>query len=266
MNKEDLIWKALSDPARRKLLDALRSGPKTTGDLCRPFRTSRYAVMKHLTVLEAAGLVLVRREGRERWNHLNAVPLRRIYEKWVSPFQSHWSEKLLRLEAHLEDDEGGDVTTRTKTLDEWGVARIELEIAIRGTSERVWKALIEETSLWWNRDFYTSPSARGFVIEPHLGGRAYEDWGNGAGQVWYTVVGLEPGVSLRLLGHLSPAFGGPATTQLELRLKGSEEGTTLQLSDTIYGRVDEKKTAETRDGWSTLFDEGLRAWVESRTA
>jgi hypothetical protein len=87
-----------------------------------------------------------------------------------------------------------------------------------------------------------------------------------AGQVWYTVVGLEPGVSLRLLGHLSPAFGGPATTQLELRLKGSEEGTTLQLSDTIYGRVDEKKTAETRDGWSTLFDEGLRAWVESRTA
>src|SRR2546426_761327 len=67
------VWKALADPTRRAILDALRKGPRTTGDLCGRFDVTRFAVMKHLAVLEDAGLVLARRQGRERWNHLNAA-------------------------------------------------------------------------------------------------------------------------------------------------------------------------------------------------
>ncbi len=81
----DPIWKALADPTRRRILDLLKDQPRTTGDLSNAFSLSRFAVMKHLGILEAAGLVAVRRQGRERWNHLNAIPLRRIYEHYIDP-------------------------------------------------------------------------------------------------------------------------------------------------------------------------------------
>ena len=69
------IWKALSDPTRRRILDLLKERPRTTGELCDAFEElSRFAVMKHLAVLEGAELVIVRPHGRERWNHLNTVP------------------------------------------------------------------------------------------------------------------------------------------------------------------------------------------------
>lgn len=109
------VWKALSDPTRRRLLDALRAGPQTTGALCARFpQLARVTVIKHLGVLEAADLVVVRAKGRERWNHLNAVPIQRIYERWIGPFEAHWASALLRLKAHVEaepappaPDEGG---------------------------------------------------------------------------------------------------------------------------------------------------------------
>ena len=82
------IWKALGSPHRRALLDALKDGPKTTSALCAVLpRLSRYAVMQHLGVLERAGVVLVRREGRERWNELNAVPIQRELERWLNGLQ-----------------------------------------------------------------------------------------------------------------------------------------------------------------------------------
>src|SRR5579875_1326896 len=93
----DAVWKALADPTRRRILDLLKDRPRTTGDLCTAFSLSRFAVMKHLGVLEDAGLVVVRRNGRERWNHLNAVPLRRIYEHYIDPVSDHLATSLLRL-------------------------------------------------------------------------------------------------------------------------------------------------------------------------
>jgi len=58
--------------------------------------------MKHLAILERAGLVVVRREGRQRWNHLNAVPIRQIYERWISGYQGLWATSLLKLKRHVE--------------------------------------------------------------------------------------------------------------------------------------------------------------------
>ena len=257
------VWRALADPTRRRILDALRDGPKTTGELCRPFQVSRFAVMKHLDILEKARLVVVRRQGRERWNHLNAVPIQQIYERWVRPYAACWAGTLLNLKGHIEDTEQGEVMSgNPKARAEFGVVQIELEIPIKAKPARVWKALVEETTAWWRKDFCTSPAAKGFIIEPRLGGRVFEDWGDGAGQVWYTVIGIDPPNSLMLQGLLSPAFGGPAITLLHLEVKVSGKYAVLRLSDTIFGKVGDDKLAQTRDGWMMLFDGGLRAFVE----
>ena len=96
------IWKALGSPHRRVLLDALKDGPKTTSGLAEVLpKLSRYAVMQHLGVLERAGVVLVRREGRERWNQLNAVPIQRELERWLRGFQQAPASELLAFERHL---------------------------------------------------------------------------------------------------------------------------------------------------------------------
>ena len=101
------IWKALGSPHRRALLDALRDGSKTTTALCEVLpQLSRYAVMQHLGVLEQAGVVLVRREGRERWNELNAVPIQRELERWLNGFQRASASQLLAFERHLRQTIG----------------------------------------------------------------------------------------------------------------------------------------------------------------
>ncbi len=79
------IWKALADETRRSILDALVDGPKATGDLVELFpHLGRTTVMMHLDILTEAKLVLVKREGRMRWNHLNAMPIQLIYDRWVN--------------------------------------------------------------------------------------------------------------------------------------------------------------------------------------
>jgi DNA-binding transcriptional ArsR family regulator len=109
----DLVWKALSDPTRRSILDLLRKGPCMTTDIVRHFpELSRFGVMKHLTVLRDAGLVQSRWEGRKNINSLNAVPIRMIYERWVSGYQDLWASKLTSLKKSLEDEAGKPTKTR----------------------------------------------------------------------------------------------------------------------------------------------------------
>ncbi|MCH7870701.1 MAG: helix-turn-helix transcriptional regulator [Planctomycetes bacterium] len=100
----DLVWKALADPTRRALLDALGRGRRTTGELCTLFENelTRTAVMKHLGILEAAHLLLVRREGRFRWNYINPVPIERICQRWVSKHTRSVAAGMLGLKSHLE--------------------------------------------------------------------------------------------------------------------------------------------------------------------
>src|SRR5215203_5370773 len=99
------VWKALADPTRRAILDLLADRARTTGELSGAFpEVSRFAVMKHLGVLTDAGLVVVRRRGRERWNHLNAVPLRRAYERWMAPYAERGAVTSLRLKDFVEGD------------------------------------------------------------------------------------------------------------------------------------------------------------------
>ncbi|GJM21311.1 MAG: transcriptional regulator [Planctomycetota bacterium] len=97
------MWKALADPTRRALLDMLAKAPATTGELVDAFDTlSRTGVMKHLDILERAGLLVVTRDGRVRWNHLNPVPIQRLHDRWVSKHVRGTASALLRLKDHVE--------------------------------------------------------------------------------------------------------------------------------------------------------------------
>lgn len=101
--ENDLIFKALAAPIRRRLLDALKDRPQTTGQLCAAFADlDRCTVMQHLKVLERADLVIARREGRERWNHLNPLPIKHIHERWIGPYAARAVDMLDRLKDDLE--------------------------------------------------------------------------------------------------------------------------------------------------------------------
>ena len=101
--ENDRIFKALGHRTRRQLLDVLRDEPQTTGALCDAFPDlDRCTVMQHLKVLEDAGLVVARRDGRERWNHLNALPIRAIYDRWIGFYAGPTIEKLAALQQTLE--------------------------------------------------------------------------------------------------------------------------------------------------------------------
>jgi len=104
----DLVWKALSDPTRRAILDFLRDRPRTTTEIVESFpHLSRFGVMKHLEVLRQAQLVSTREAGRQRVNSLNVVPIRQIYERWVGPFQELWSGELLGIKDMAETKSPG---------------------------------------------------------------------------------------------------------------------------------------------------------------
>lgn len=98
------VWRALSNPLRRRMLDLLRDGPLTTGELAAQFpKYSRFAVMQHLRALEDGALVVPRRRGRQRFNYLNPVPIQRIYDRWVKRYQRSWAESLVDLKDALEE-------------------------------------------------------------------------------------------------------------------------------------------------------------------
>jgi DNA-binding transcriptional ArsR family regulator len=102
-DRNDLVFKALGNRRRREMLDALKDNPQTTGSLCERFADiDRCTVMQHLKVLEDADLIIVRRQGRERWNHLNPLPIHDIHERWIGPYAAYAVERLARMKAGLE--------------------------------------------------------------------------------------------------------------------------------------------------------------------
>ena len=103
MFDEDVVFKALGDASRRFLLDLLfqRDG-QTQGELEAELEMTRFGVMKHLKVLEDAGLVITRREGREKLHFLNAVPIRLIHDRWIDKYTERRVSALAELKTSLE--------------------------------------------------------------------------------------------------------------------------------------------------------------------
>ena len=104
MDAMDAVFRALADPSRRKLLDALyKQDGQTLNALERRLPMTRFGVMKHLRVLEAAHLVVTKRAGREKLHFLNAVPIRLIHDRWVSKYSAPWAAALSDLKHQLEE-------------------------------------------------------------------------------------------------------------------------------------------------------------------
>ena len=103
----DRVFKALGHHVRRQMLDDLKDQPLTTGTLCAHFpEIDRCTVMQHLKVLEDAGLVIPVRKGRERWNHLNPLPIHEIHERWIGPHAAQATARLAKLRRELEKSSG----------------------------------------------------------------------------------------------------------------------------------------------------------------
>jgi DNA-binding transcriptional ArsR family regulator len=96
-------YSALAEPSRRQILDLLRDGERSVGELVAQLRLSQPGVSKHLKVLREAGLVAVRPDGKRRWYGLRAQPLAEVAD-WLEPYRRHWSARLDALERHLEDN------------------------------------------------------------------------------------------------------------------------------------------------------------------
>jgi DNA-binding transcriptional ArsR family regulator len=102
---DDRVFKALADPTRRFLLDLLfaRNG-RTLTELESELEMTRFGVMKHLRVLEEAGLVVTRRSGREKLHYLNPVPIQLIHNRWIDKYTEHHATALAALKAELENE------------------------------------------------------------------------------------------------------------------------------------------------------------------
>jgi DNA-binding transcriptional ArsR family regulator len=100
----DRVFRAMADPGRRQLMDRLRiEGGQSLNALCKGMTMSRQAVTKHLAILEAADLVVLHWQGRERLHYLNAVPLYEIAKRWIMPFEVASLDALHALKKQLED-------------------------------------------------------------------------------------------------------------------------------------------------------------------
>src|SRR5215510_4213575 len=149
----DEVFRALADPTRRSLLDELfREDGQTLNALEARFPMTRFGVMKHLKQLEEAGLVVSRRQGREKLHHLNPVPIRLVHDRWVSKYAEPWAAGLSGLKQELEAE------MESKSMEK------VFEIYIKTTPERLWDAI-------------TDPAVR---ARYNFGAGAHSDWTPGS--------------------------------------------------------------------------------------
>lgn len=253
----DAAFKALADPHRRLLLDRLRARDgQTLTELGSDVAMSRFGVMKHLKVLEAAGLVVSRKVGRERFHYLNPVPIRRLYDRWVSRYAEPWARTLTGLKDALEK-ERMDQTESVVAME--GVATPPAhvyQVFIRATPERVWEAITDGEL---TRRYY-------------FGSRAESDWQPGSPYAYRAPDGgslvegevLEAEPPRRLVTSFRPRWGsetdGATTTvRWEIEPLGSvckvtvvHEG--LDVGTPLGRGID--------DGWSRILS-GLKTLLET---
>lgn len=260
METEDLttVFKALSHPARREILDLLKRGPLTTNEVSEQFEVSRYQVMKHLDLLEEAKLVLVRRKGRERYNYLNPVPLRQMYDRWVSQYESGMAGSLLKLKALTE--RGSDEMEQKRLKHD--SFEIEMEVKIDAPREKVFAALTQDIDAWWSYRLGGERPSR-LELEAKLGGRFYEDWGNGEGAIWGTVYYFKAPEEIRLNGPLG--MKGAVNSDYSYVLEEQGNTTVLKLSHHATGLLEPDWEEAHRHGWQELLGKFLKEYVEAGT-
>jgi DNA-binding transcriptional ArsR family regulator len=238
---ESDLWRALASPWRRRLLDLLSEGPATTGALAsRIPELSRYAVMQHLGVLTAAGVVTVQRRGPDRVNYFNPVPLREWYERWVQPLADADSARLLALKREAERQEH----IMPYAVEQIRTVRLAYELRIAAGAQRTFEVLTQQ-SLDWNPLTYGGDRVQRVVLEPMVGGRHYEDWGDGAGHLYGQVTVYDPPTLWATRGRL----GQGVIMDSEYELTEETGAVRLRVTKVAVGPLTEEEAASiTRHG------------------
>jgi uncharacterized protein YndB with AHSA1/START domain len=237
----DEVFRALADPTRRRLLDELfRKDGQTLNALEAHFDITRFGVMKHLKLLEEAGLVVTRRRGREKLHFLNPVPIRLVHDRWVSKYAEPWVAGLSDLKSDLE-------TTMEKIY----------EIYIRTTPERLWEAI-------------TDPDIRGKF---QFGNRIESDWTTGSrleitnpgapGMLLMDGVNLEVDPPRRLVQALTSLWSEDVKRAGTTRVTWEIEpvGDSCQLT-VIHSELPEDANGQLYGGWPMMLS-GLKTWLET---
>jgi DNA-binding transcriptional ArsR family regulator/uncharacterized protein YndB with AHSA1/START domain len=253
--ESETVWRALASPHRRKLLDALRDGQRTTGQLSKELpELSRFAVMQHLGVLEESGLIVVRREGRNRLNFLNPAPIRQLYERWMGSYSSTAAETALHLKRYAETT--NEVAQRVDQT-QYRHVQIELELQINAPRDRVFAALTSEYGNWWPHRYKPDSTC---YCEPVPGGKIGEKFANGGGAIYGEVVYLDSPNLLITAGASSLNKGFQGYSREELVEK--DGGTLLKRSMQLWGTVPEEMERMFREGSRQLLETALKNYLE----
>ncbi|KGP70916.1 helix-turn-helix domain-containing protein [Pontibacillus yanchengensis] len=258
MQNEQLtaVFKALSHPTRMSILDLLKEGPRTTGDLDQSFpEVSRYAVMKHLNTLEDANLIVIRREGRSRLNYLNAVPLQQVYERWVSKYESSFAGSLTSIKQFVEGS-NVDMTEQGLKHDSF---QLEQEIEIQASPDKVFQALTTDIGQWWAYRLCGEGSK--LTLSPQPGGYFIEEGLEGANALWGTVMYVKDNEEIRLNGLLG--MTGAVNSAYSFKLEPKGDSTLLKLSHHAVGLLDPEWGRMHDEGWKELLGTFLKEYVEN---
>jgi uncharacterized protein YndB with AHSA1/START domain/DNA-binding transcriptional ArsR family regulator len=236
----DEVFKALADPTRRSLLDELFvEDGQTLHALEERFSMTRYGVMKHLRLLEEAGLVVTRRRGREKLHFLNPVPIRLVHDRWVSKYAEPWVAGLSDLKHRLE-----------KQMEK------VYEIYIRTTPERLWDAITsgEERANFQFGNNITSDWAPGSRYELR-NPRADALLGEG--------VNLEVDPPRRLVQSALMLWGDEVKAEGETRITWEIEpvGDSCRLTVT-HDQLRDDANSQLYGGWPMILS-GLKTWIET---
>ena len=242
----DEVFKALADPSRRTLLDCLfeRDGESLL-ELQGSLAMTRFGVMKHLRILEEAGLVTTRRIGRRKLHYLNPVPIRLVHDRWISRYAEPIVAQMSALKAHLEEPQMGVPAPRHV-----------YEIYIRTTPERLWRAITDpaETRQYFFGSEVQSDWKTGSSI-------AYLD--NGENTIDCRILEIDP--THRLVHTFKALYNPEAANDRSSRVTWEIEkmGDTCRLT-LIHDDFD-GETATYRDvehGWAQILS-GLKTLIET---
>jgi uncharacterized protein YndB with AHSA1/START domain/predicted transcriptional regulator len=249
----DAVFRTLADPSRRRMLDLLKARPGlTVGELGEYFEFSRFAVMKHLRILERNGLVVPRREGKTKRLYLNAVPIQMIYDRWISQYSALWASQLTSLKYELEGEDQ-PMTAAVAQLQHVHV------VHIRTTPEKLWAAITrpEFTRQYYHGTDITSDWKVGSKIEYLLPK-------DGKMEVAVTGKVLEFAPHRRLAHTFSFPSTGDEPTKVTYDLEPI--GEMVKLTMTHEGFAGETKTYRgIKGGWGPIFD-GLKSLLETGKA
>jgi uncharacterized protein YndB with AHSA1/START domain len=237
----DDVFKALADPTRRGLLDELfKADGQTLSALEGRLPMTRFGVMKHLRVLEEAGLVVTRRRGREKLHFLNVIPIRLVHDRWVSKYAEPWAAGLSDLKRRLED----------RTMEK------VFEIYIKTTPEHLWEAI-------------TNPELRGMynfgvgVTSDWTPGSRYEAVHAAAGVVIAEGENLEVDAPRRLVQSFNALWGEGVKREQTSKVTWEIEpmGDTCRLTVT-HDELREGANEELYGGWPMILS-GLKTLLET---